>query len=165
MRYYLLALSNYVNFSGRARRSEYWLFVLYNIIFSLVAKIIDTTLGYDSIHLNEYLGLDSKYSFGGPIFLAYNIAVALPALSLLVRRMHDVGKSGWFPFIISIGPPIGGGLIALSVWLFNHSIGISLLGPLVVGTSLISVIWLCVLLCTDGTIGENKYGPDPKMKK
>jgi len=163
-----LALSNYVNFSGRARRSEFWLFFLYNIIFSLAAGIFDTTLGYDSIHPIEYLGLTYKFSFSfyGPISLAYGIAVALPALSLLVRRMHDVGKSGWFPFIITIGPPIGGGLIAQSFnWIFNHSIGFSILGPLVIGTSLISVIWFYVLLCTDGTIGENKYGPDPKMKK
>ncbi|MEH0157435.1 DUF805 domain-containing protein [Limibacter armeniacum] len=83
MNYYLKVLQNYAVFSGRARRSEYWYFVLFNVIFTFVLMGLDVTLG---------LGfLNSLYS----------LVVLVPSLAVGVRRMHDVGKSGWF-FIIPI---------------------------------------------------------------
>ena len=80
MNYYLKVLQNYATFSGRARRSEYWYFVLFNAIISVVMK----TPSHD---VNIVLGN------------IYTLAVLIPSIAVGVRRMHDVGKSGWFLLI------------------------------------------------------------------
>ena len=81
MNYYLKVLQNYATFSGRARRSEYWYFVLFNFIISIVVGLIEGAMG------TEALGV------------IYSLAVLIPSLAVAVRRMHDVGKSGWFLLI------------------------------------------------------------------
>ena len=78
MQYYLKALQNYAVFTGRANRSEYWYFVLFNLIFSFVIGFI---AGFIKIPI-----LGSIYS----------LAVLIPGIAVGVRRMHDVDKSGWF---------------------------------------------------------------------
>ena len=81
MNYYLKVLQNYATFSGRARRSEYWYFVLFNFIISFVlgfvGGIMDTTV----------------------LANIYSLVVLIPSIAVGVRRMHDVGKSGWFILI------------------------------------------------------------------
>ena len=81
MKYYLKVLQNYVNFEGRARRKEYWMFVLFNLIiaYSLLAIDIFLELGF--------------------LYFAYLLGVILPSIAVGVRRMHDVGKSGWYILI------------------------------------------------------------------
>jgi uncharacterized membrane protein YhaH (DUF805 family) len=106
MKWYLKVLQNYANFKGRARRSEYWYFVLFNIIVNVILLIID---GATNVPVTRGL---------------YSLAVLLPSIAVAVRRMHDVGKSGWFVLI---------------------------------------PFYNLVLACTEGTTGENKYGPDPKQ--
>ena len=81
MNYYIKVLQNYANFNGRARRSEYWYFFLFNFIFSFVLGFIGGATGFELI---------------GTI---YSLAVLIPSLAVAVRRMHDVGKSGWFLLI------------------------------------------------------------------
>ena len=107
MQYYLKALRNYTLFTGRATRSEYWYFVLFNLIFSIVAIIIDNIIGtkisMDSI--NGPMALPYGY-----IYILYWLAVLLPALAVTVRRLHDVNKSGWF-ILICLIPFIG------AIWL------------------------------------------------
>jgi len=100
MNWYLAVLKKYAEFNGRARRKEYWMFALFNVIFSIVLSLLDQLLGTVSngIGLGIFSGL-------------YSLAVLLPAFALLVRRLHDVGKSGWWMFIALI-PLIGG------IWLF-----------------------------------------------
>ena len=96
MNWYLKVLKNYAVFSGRARRKEYWMFVLFNIIFSIVAVILDNILGTAI----EGIGY-------GLFYILYCLAVLIPGLAVSVRRLHDIGKSGWFLFIALI-PIIGG---------------------------------------------------------
>lgn len=82
--YYLKVVrDNYANFEGRARRSEYWYFVLFNFLISLVLGFVDGALGL--------------MDFG--ISTVYSIAVIVPSIAVAIRRMHDVGKSGWFCLI------------------------------------------------------------------
>lgn len=78
-----VCFTKYVDFSGRARRSEYWYFVLFNVIVQAIAGVID---------LHPSLPED---------FLANlaSLVVLLPGLGVAVRRMHDIGKSGWFILI------------------------------------------------------------------
>lgn len=97
--YKKVVFENYANFSGRARRSEYWYFLLAQIIFLIVATIID-----------KVTGLNFEPLPYGYVYLAYSFAVFLPGLAVGVRRLHDVGKSGWF-FFIALIPLIG------SIWL------------------------------------------------
>ena len=84
-------LNPYVNFSGRARRSEYWWFCLANIIVSFVLSGLYQATG---------LGLFSVLSG------LYSLAVLIPGLGVCVRRLHDVGK-GWGWIFISLVPLVG----------------------------------------------------------
>lgn len=89
MQWYLKVLKNYVGFSGRSRRMEYWMFMLVNIIISVVLVILDAILETSSL-LN---GL-------------YSLAVLLPSIAVTVRRLHDIGRSGWW-ILISLIPLVG----------------------------------------------------------
>jgi uncharacterized membrane protein YhaH (DUF805 family) len=96
MNWYLKVLKEYANFEGRARRKEYWMFLLFNSIFFITAIIIDNILGIT-------YGRDIFY---GPFYTLYVLAVFIPGLAVSVRRLHDVGKSGWYYLIILI--PLAG---------------------------------------------------------
>ncbi len=100
MNWYLQVLRKYADFAGRARRKEYWMFALFNFIFLLVAFGLDNVLG-TAIDEVGY----------GLFYFLYVLAVLVPSLAVSVRRLHDVGKSGWMIFI-SLIPIIGG------IWLF-----------------------------------------------
>ena len=85
MNWYLKVLKEYTNFNGRARRQEYWMFALFNTIFSIVANVLDVVLGLNSFGSGE----------SGLIGLVYSLAVIVPGLAVAIRRLHDTGKSGW----------------------------------------------------------------------
>ena len=91
MNWYLAVLKKYAVFSGRARRNEYWMFFLFNTIFAIVSAILDNVLG-TAIEGGGY----------GLVYILYSLAVFLPGLACTVRRLHDVGKSGWFILILLI---------------------------------------------------------------
>jgi len=103
--------SNYVKFSGRAIRSEYWYWVLFTVVGSIVAGIIDAVLGITVID---------------PLF---GLATILPSIAVAIRRLHDLDRTGWWILI---------GLIPLIGWI-------------------ILIIWYC----SRGTVGSNRFGPDP----
>ena len=104
MNWYLEVLKKYAEFNGRARRKEYWMFVLFNTIvaFSIVllGLILSGISNNDSI-LSIFIG----------VYVLYLLAVIIPSISVGVRRLHDIGKSGWW-MLISFIPIIGG------IWLF-----------------------------------------------
>ena len=123
-KYYLDVLTDkYSDFNGRARRKEYWMWTLSVTIIFIFAMIMDNLFGLNF----ELMGQDLGY---GWIYLVAGIAHLIPGLAVVVRRLHDVGKSGWFYFIVLI-PIIG-------------------------------VLWLLILLCTDGKKEDNKWGTNPK---
>lgn len=96
-----VVFENYVNFSERARRSEYWWFYLANIILSIIATGIDLSLFKGNQVLSSVVSL----------------GLFLPALAVTVRRLHDIGKSGWnvlFAFLPIIG------WILLIIWLVKE---------------------------------------------
>ncbi len=92
MNWFLKCFHEYVTFSGRARRREYWMFVLFNIVFGIVLQIVDGVLV-------------SVVGIGG-LYLLYSLAVLLPGISVTVRRLHDIDKSGWW-FWIALVPVVG----------------------------------------------------------
>lgn len=95
-------LSKYAGFSGRARRSEFWWFYLFSFLVIVAAAIVDAVAGTS------------------PLFYALAaLALFLPNLAAAVRRLHDIGKSGWSYLIVLI--PIVGGII-LIVWLAKDGV-------------------------------------------
>lgn len=104
MNWYLKVLKQYTDFSGRARRKEYWMYTLFNLIFAIVALMVDLLLG-TSFEMNGMNILGYGY-----IYMLYNLFVIIPGLAVSVRRLHDVGKSGWF-LLIAFIPLIG------AIWL------------------------------------------------
>jgi len=88
MKWFLKVMRQYADFNGRARRKEYWMFVFFFIITLTVAMVVDNTLGIASPTTNY-----------GPIYVIALLAMFLPSLAVGVRRMHDVGKSGWYLLI------------------------------------------------------------------
>ena len=98
MKWYLHVLKNYVNFEGRARREEYWMFTLFHIIIIFLTVVIPASL-FDS-------PLGSI-----PLFL-YIFATFLPGLAVTIRRLHDTGKSGWY-YLISFIPYLGGFILLI----------------------------------------------------
>ncbi|AOK90880.1 MULTISPECIES: DUF805 domain-containing protein [Paenibacillus] len=89
MQWYLKVLQNYVGFQGRARRTEYWMFTLFNVIACLILYLVDLLLGLPLV-----------------LTLIYSLAVLLPSLAVFVRRLHDTGKTGWWILIALV--PFGG---------------------------------------------------------
>ena len=103
MKWFIKCFKQYIDFSGRARRKEYWMFVLFNLIFASVATALDNITGLTF----SFNGVESS---SGWISLIYSLVLFLPGLGVCVRRLHDIGKSGWFIFIALI--PIVG-----AIWL------------------------------------------------
>jgi uncharacterized membrane protein YhaH (DUF805 family) len=109
LNYYKSVLKdNYANFSGRARRKEYWSFALINFFIAIIAMAIDNIVGMTFSPEIPY----------GPVYVIYALAMFVPGLAVAVRRLHDVGKSGWF-MLIALIPIIG--IIWLIVLYFTDS--------------------------------------------
>lgn len=100
MNYYLSILKNYATFTGRARRSELWYGILFNMLALIVATVLDNVLG---TKIMTDFGFELPYGY---IYLGYFLLTFIPFLAVQVRRLHDVGKSGWFYLIVLI-PLIG----------------------------------------------------------
>jgi uncharacterized membrane protein YhaH (DUF805 family) len=96
MNYFIDCLTKkYACFSGRARRQEYWLFVLFNISAGIIVGVISGVL----VSVTN----GAAFAFLGTI---YNLAVLIPGFAVLFRRLHDTGRSGWW-WLIGFIPLIG----------------------------------------------------------
>jgi uncharacterized membrane protein YhaH (DUF805 family) len=96
MNWYLKVLKQFVDFAGRARRQEFWMFVLFNAIFACVAMALDNVFG-----------IANPVFHYGPLYGIYGLVVLLPSLAVTVRRLHDIGKSGLM-ILIALIPIVGG---------------------------------------------------------
>ena len=114
MKWYLKVLKQYVDFSGRARRKELWMFVLFNIIFGIVAMLIDRLLGTTMELYGQNLGY-------GWVYMIYCLAVFLPGFAAGIRRLHDIGKSGWSYLYVLI--PLVGAILLLVWWCQDSQAG------------------------------------------
>ena len=110
MHWYLDVLKKYVDFNGRARRQEYWMYFLFNVIISLVVGFVDGLIG-------------TKPILGG----LYILAVILPSICVGIRRLHDTNRSGLW-LLVGLIPCIG--WIALLVFYIQDSdAGANQFGP------------------------------------
>jgi uncharacterized membrane protein YhaH (DUF805 family) len=83
-----LCFIRYAQFSGRASRSEFWFFVLFGILGSWIAIIIDTMI------------LNYSWEKDGPVYLIFQIIILLPSIAVGARRLHDLNKSGWWQLLV-----------------------------------------------------------------
>ncbi len=113
--YKTVVLKKYATFSGRAARSEYWYFVLFNIIISIVLSMADGITGLKS---------DSG---SGLLSGIYSLAVLVPSLAVSVRRLHDTGKTGWWALICLI--PVLGWIVFLIFMVTDSTPGDNQYGP------------------------------------
>lgn len=89
MEWYVKVLQQYADFSGRARRKEYWMFALFNLIIALVLGFIENLVGLSSL-----------------LSTVYALAVLVPSIAVSVRRLHDTGRTGWW-VLIGLIPVLG----------------------------------------------------------
>ncbi len=110
MEWYLQCFKKYATFEGRARRKEYWMFVLFNAIISTIASALSKIFGFFTV-----------------IYIIYAIAIIIPSLSVGVRRLHDIGKSGWNALWGLI--PIIGAIYLLILTIKDSEFGDNKYGP------------------------------------
>ena len=122
MNYYIKVLQQYADFNGRARRKEYWIYNIINSIIGGLLFFLDRMLGttIDSLDLGEGNSL-------GILYLVYALFVFIPGLAVAVRRLHDVGKSGWMLLIALI--PLIGAIWLLVLYLTDSNPGENKYGP------------------------------------
>jgi uncharacterized membrane protein YhaH (DUF805 family) len=107
MNWYLEVLKKYAVFDGRARRKEYWFFILFNVLISMALGFIDRLM--ENVVPETDLGI-----FGGGTYVGflgifsgiYALGVMIPVMAVSVRRLHDTGRSGWW-LLINFMPVIG----------------------------------------------------------
>jgi uncharacterized membrane protein YhaH (DUF805 family) len=103
MHWYLEVLKKYTLFTGRARRSEYWYFVLFNLVAGIVLAMLDAAI--------------RKITGFGPLGMLYALAVLVPGIAVSIRRLHDTDRSGWW-LLLGLVPLVG---LVLIVFLVEDS--------------------------------------------
>lgn len=126
MKWFIKAFRQYADFSGRASRQEFWMFVLFNLLFAMAWVFV---AGLLTGLLDSSFNHESRLLFMYKLMAIYYAVTAVPAMAVGVRRLHDTGRSGWW-MLVSLIPFVGG-------------------------------IWLIVLMCLDGSAGDNRYGSRP----
>lgn len=161
----ILPLKRYAQFRGRARRKEFWMWVLFLILVTIVLSILDTMLGLGGRSGARFQNTPGRVgvgagAFGGVLTGIFSIAVLIPNLAVQVRRLHDTDRSGWWllgPFALYLA-----GMALVLTGLFGGAGGLGLVGGLLLAAGGIGFIVLFVFFCLDGTRGPNRFGPDPK---
>jgi len=116
MNWYLIVLKKYAVFEGRARRKEYWYFFLFNIMIMLGLVILDALVFQTSA--------DQKF---GPLISIYSLAVLIPTFAVQIRRLHDIGRTGWW-LLLSLLPIIGS-IVLIIFYCTDSEPGTNLYGP------------------------------------
>jgi len=124
MNWYLKVIKEYFNFNGRARRAEYWYYCLFSTIISIVCMILDKILGTTvSMDLTGQGVTELPYGY---FFFGYAILTLLPGFGVSVRRLHDIGKSGWWILLVLV-PCIG--ILLIGFLVKNSQPGDNQYGP------------------------------------
>ena len=154
MKWFLKCIRNYVNFSGRARRTEFWYFILFSCLLLIVAMALDVVC------------FNTPY---GVFYLLVALFLFLPQLAVSARRLHDTGRTSkwllWNYLALLAWAVAALVLSGLSAFAGGRDASAWFLIVLC-GGCVLFFVWEIVFLvwfCLPGTRGENKYGPDPKQ--
>ncbi|MEO7680642.1 MAG: DUF805 domain-containing protein [Sphingomonas sp.] len=168
MDWMLLPLRKYATFSGRARRKEFWMWVLFVVLVAIVLTVLDGVLG-----LGGRSGIGSTatqapggvgygagaFARGGILTAIFSLAILIPNLAVSVRRLHDIDRTGWWvvlpvvPYLLGMAMIVGGAATSNLALVGGASV------LMLVGVVL--AIVLLVFYCMAGTRGPNRFGPDP----
>ena len=168
MKYFLYCLQHYADFNGRARRSEYWFFQLFNFLIAIGIYLI-------VLAIKEVIGIDLGF-----LRFVYPIALFIPNLAVSARRLHDTNRSGWWQLLTIITGLIMSGLVITLVYLlclyaiwgedmrgFSIFMEEKLLSVLLFVSIICHIaaeILLLVWYCRDSQQGVNRFGPNPKER-
>lgn len=154
MKWYWQAFKKYATFSGRARRSEFWFFMLFQFLLCVIScfLLVISALTVQNLSFGDlFVGIESI------LMLLLFLATLIPSLAVTVRRLHDVGISGWW---IPVVPTIFGGSFAMLIKLDNDMAGFIFMFVLIL--TLFLTIFMFVKLLSPGERVTNRYGIDPK---
>ena len=116
MNWFITVIKKYAVFSGRARRSEYWFFILFYLIIYIALSFVDRATGT----------FDAR-SGAGLLTSIYALALLIPSLAVSVRRLHDTDRSGWWILIAFI--PLIGAIVLLVFFVLDGTAGTNRFGP------------------------------------
>jgi uncharacterized membrane protein YhaH (DUF805 family) len=141
-----VCLTKYIDFNGRARRSEYWWFVLFALLVGIATAIVDRVIapGYVAMHGR------------GPVSMLASLALLLPSLAVSVRRLHDIDRTGWW-ILFFYAAVIVLAFIAIGAAFTGHAATAVILLLAILALC----VWLIVWFATKGTAGPNRFGADP----
>ncbi len=155
MNWYIEVLKKYAVFSGRARRKEFWFFVLFNLLVTIILAIADVLLGT----FNQETG-------SGLLGSVYALGVFIPYLAVTVRRLHDTNRSGWWILMPLATIILAVILVAIVIPILgtdgaNETAGgiAAIFAGIIV---LASNIAFFVFMVSDSTPGVNRFGSNPK---
>lgn len=137
----------FIDGKGRARRAEYWWWILFTVVVSLVASVLDVVL----FGFNEYTAQPNNQVFN----LIVSLALLAPTVSVMSRRFHDVGLSGWLVAGVVAASFVGYFIVGMEM----ASGGSGILGNLIVLAVGVATIVVTVM---PSKPGPNQYGPNPK---
>lgn len=169
MEWMILPLKRYFDFRGRSRRKEYWMYTLFVFLVTIVLTILDDVLGLGGsvtgeTDLSGTSVAASGVMSGGWLTNIFALATFIPGIAVLVRRLHDIDRTGWWVLalfgLIVIGSGAMGFGMAQSVT--SGSIGaVGILGIAALIAGIVLGIVMLVWACTAGTSGPNRFGEDP----
>lgn len=160
MKWFLKCIGpDFANFEGRARRKEYWHFILFSFILMLVAIILDRIL------------FSKPFT---PIKWLLSLYLLVPQMAVMFRRLHDIGRSGgvviWYyalGIVWSVLLVISGFSTVIAIDSGLYASFPAIVFALLLGGGILFLVWgifFLVWFCKPGMEGENKYGPDPKAE-
>ena len=164
MEWMLLPLKRYAEFSGRSRRKELWMWILFVIIVSIVLNLLDSALGLggrttaDSTSGPGSLGYSAGMR-GGILTGLFSLAILVPNLAVSVRRLHDINRTGWWVLMPVL--PYGLGFVLVMIGAVSANAPLAMIGGGLFLVGAICGILLLVWYCLPGTKGPNDYGDDP----
>lgn len=173
MKWYLMAWKKCIQFNGRSRRKEYWMFLLFSLLGILAIYLFAGVLfllGPEGIGIFSSDRNFENIWFG--MIGIYILVSIIPFVSVSVRRLHDINGSGWW-LLIGLVPNVIFELVAINDFIepflpaLNelHRSDKALLEQLILLVSVVCNLVLLVFMVYDSDTETNKYGPDPKFPK
>ena len=166
MNWMILPLKRYAEFSGRSRRTEYWMFVLFQILLGVAFWVLLAIVGGGA--LMSAGDPSAMAAAGGAVMIIFalyslvSLALVIPGIAVGVRRLHDTDRTGWW----ILAPLAGYVLMFIGAAMAASSPDNPGVGGIIAMVGMVAVIGLgltlFVFLLLEGTRGPNKYGPDPK---
>lgn len=168
MEWMLMPLKRYAEFSGRSRRTEFWMWVLFQFLLGIGFMVLMMALGGAAVMSGDPTQM---MAVGGIAMIIYvlwilvSLAFFIPNLAVTIRRLHDTNRSGWWvmafwgPYLLMIMATVMAGTSAAAGGTGMAGGMLSLVAMLALA---VGGITLLVFMFLEGTRGPNDYGPDPK---